>query len=415
MTTDRFDAIVIGAGHAGLAAAEHLSRRGLRFVVLERGEIGETWRKQRWDSFVLNTPAWANALPGLDFDGEREAFPSGRDFVAYLERYGARFGDHIRRGATVVAVRRASAGDGLAVSLANGETLSAKNVVVASGIQNVPKLPKAPREIPAGVTAIDASGYRAPEQIPAGAVLIVGSAQTGCQIAEELVAAGRRVFLSTSRVGRMPRRHRGRDVFEWQVESGVQDERVAGLPHPSFRHAPPLQVSGVGPRGHTVSLQALAAAGTTLLGRMTSIAGGVVRCADDLSTNAKTGDDTSKRVRENIDAFIARSGMVAPPSEPDPADEPDPALWEAHAPTAVDLGAEGISTIVYCTGFSGDFSWIDGVGVDARGEPAHDHGASKVLPGLYFLGFPWLSRRKSGLIYGIDADAARVITDLTAR
>jgi len=405
--------IIIGAGQAGLATAEHLSRRGLEFVVLERGAVGESWRSQRWDSFVLNTPGWANGLPGVPCDGERDGFIGRADFVRYLERYAWRFGQRVRCDTPVSAVRREAASGLFHVETAN-ERLVAYNVVVAAGLQQTARLPAWASDASARLRSLHAADYRSPGALPPGAVLVIGSAQSGCQIAEDLLAAGRRVLVATSQVARVPRRHRGRDVFEWLVEMGVQDERLEALADPAQRYATQAQISGVGRYGRSVSLGSLERQGATLLGRALGFRGEVLLTADDLGQNARFADESSAKVKTAIDAYIARAAFAADSAEVDPADAETPELYERRAPTELDLAREGVSTVVFCTGFRADLGWLEGAPVDERGLPAHSSGVSP-WPGLYFVGFPWLSRRKSGLIWGVSDDAESVTGRIAER
>jgi len=223
------DAIIIGAGHAGLALSQRLVAAGLDHVVLERGEIGESWRSQRWDSFTLNTPNAMNGLPGSPYDGDApEAFEDRDAWVARLERYSKTHGLPVRAHCTVTAVE--SDGSGGFIVTAAGARLAAPNVVVASGTVNAPKLPAAAAGLVARVARITSGAYRNAGQLPAGAVLVVGSAQSGVQIAEDLLDAGREVYLATGQVGRAPRRVRGRDTLVWLTESGWMDQRPSPNP-----------------------------------------------------------------------------------------------------------------------------------------------------------------------------------------
>jgi putative flavoprotein involved in K+ transport len=277
-----FGAVVIGAGQAGLAASYHLTARGLEHVVLERGRIGDTWRTQRWDSFALNTPGWRSHLRADDPDRrpDDDAFLTALGFVGRLETFAARHRLPVREGVTVTGVTAAErAGDGFTIATAGADgpdELRARNIIVASGILNVPRLPPIAAELPVGLPQVTAADYRSPAGLPTGAVLVVGGAQTGVQLAEDLVAAGLRTFLCTSSVGRIPRRYRGRDIFAWLGDAGFFEQTPDQLPDPAMLRWPQPQVSGVGPLGRTVSLQSLAAQGVTLLGRPVTIDGDTI-------------------------------------------------------------------------------------------------------------------------------------------
>ncbi len=405
------DAIVVGAGQAGLAVASFLKEDGRDFLVLEQGRVGETWRSQRWDSFRLNTPNWMNALPGQGLgDRPGDGFSTHHDLVRGYERYVASRALPVTTEVAVTAVEHAGAKAGFLVSGRSvGEMASwrARTVIVATGIQRVPKVPPVGRDLPPGVVQLHSSEYRAADRLPPGAVVVVGCAQSGCQVAEDLLAAGRTVYLCASKVARAPRRYRGRDITEWWAEIGFFDQTVADLPDPAMRFAAQPQVSGVGPLGHTVSLQQLARDGVRLLGRVVGLGGGRLALDHRLGEYVRFADQRSETFKRDIDAAIVRSGGSLPPDEPDPADAPAPELYDATGPEHLDLRAAGVGAIVWCTGVTGDFGWLPQSTLDDRGLPLHRAGESGV-PGLYLVGLPWLRRRKSGILFGMAEDAERV-------
>lgn len=413
-------AVVVGGGTAGLAAGYYLGRAGVETVVLERDRIGETWRSQRWDSFVLNTPAWYSRLPGdpEPTPAERDSFASAPAFLGRLEAYAARHGIVVRTGATVTRVAAASsARDGLVVSVdgpGGSDEIRARSVVVASGILNVPRLPPIAGSLPAGIRQLTAASYRRAGDLPAGAVLVVGSAQSGVQLAEDLVSEGRVVYLCTSSVGRARRRYRGADMFEWLAQAGFFDRTPDQLPEPRTRVPVNPQTSGVGPRGHTVSLQSLATLGVTLLGRPRSIVGDRLLLDDTLGANIAAGDRVSADLKGLADRFIAATGRTPGPVEPDPADEPHPDPASVHSPAELDLERAGIGAVVWATGFRGDFSYLPRAVVDDEGRPVHVQGVAP-LPGLFFVGFPWLTKQKSGIIIGVGEDAERIAGHIARR
>lgn len=407
MTT--LDTVIVGAGQAGLGVSYCLQQDGRRHVVFERGRIGETWLSQRWDAFRLNSPNVMNALPGLPYDGpEPDGFWSRDDLVDYFQRYAEYFQLPVRTGATVVSVARADDGESFAVTtITDGrpkETVLSRSVVVAAGNQHTPKLPQARSRVPEDVLQLHTVGYRSAAELPPGAVVVVGSGQSGCQITEDLLAAGRTVYLCTSKVGRAPRRYRGRDLLVWWIDMKMLDVTYAGLEDKSVSRAALPQISGVGRYGHTVSLQCLARQGATILGRLLDVDADALVLSDEAADHVRFADGVSQRLKNEIDAYLARAGIMPPPLEDDPADVPDPQAGCASSLRRLDLRAAGISTIIWSTGFTGDFSWIHLPVLDAEGQPVHEQGISPVR-GLYFIGFPWLISRKSGLIYGIDADA----------
>ncbi|HET6748286.1 MAG TPA: NAD(P)-binding domain-containing protein [Actinomycetes bacterium] len=391
------DCVVVGAGPAGLAASAALAERGVEHVVLDRGRAGESWRTQRWDSFRLNTPGWMNQLLG---EQARDAFLTGAEVVQRFERLAA---DHpVRSGVQVE--RLSPAGDGYALLTGDGE-LRARTVVVATGDQNVPLVPALARTLPDRVAQYHTADYRGPGALPAGGVLVVGSAQSGCQIAEDLLAAGRRVVLATSPAGRVPWRHRGRDSFEWLVEAGFFDQRPQDLPDPAvMRAAQPIVASG----GRSLSLQALARAGATLVGRPVAVAGERVTFDDSVAANVAAGDTFAARVRALVDEVIGRRGVDAPRAEPDHTDKP----VDLRPPVALDLQADEVASVVWCTGFTGDFAWLDPALAGADGQPRRQDATA---PGLWFLGLRWLTRRKSSILFGFRDDAATVADAVRAQ
>jgi putative flavoprotein involved in K+ transport len=392
------DCIVVGAGPAGLAASVALGERGVEHVVLERDRVAASWRAQRWDSFRLNTPGWMNSMLG----GEaRDAYATGREVVRRLEQLAA--GRPVREGVRVAGL--APRGDRWVVASDDGELL-ARAVVVATGDQNRPRVPALGRRLPGRVAQLHAADYRRPGQLPDGAVLVVGSAQSGCQIAEDLLAGGRRVILATSPVGRLPWRHRGRDSVEWLVEAGFFDQRPRDLPDPSVMdQAQPIVASG----GRSLSLPALARAGATLAGRPVAVEGDRVGFDDSLAANVAVGDAFAARVRTMVDELIARRGVDAPPAEPDEHDAP----LDLDPPASLDLRGEAVGSVVWCTGFGGDFSFVDPGLVADGGRPRHADGAGPA-PGLWYLGLRWLRRRRSGILLGFPGDAAWVAGEVRA-
>jgi putative flavoprotein involved in K+ transport len=407
MTT--LDTVIVGAGQAGLGVSYFLQRDGRKHVVFERGRIGESWLSQRWDSFRLNTPNSMNVLPGLPYDGpEPDGFWRRDELVHYFQRYVEHFQLPVRTGVTVLSVERAEDEERFLIKTriaghAEVPVLS-RSIVIACGIQRTPKSPPTRSRIPHNVTQLHTANYRSPTALPPGAIVIVGGGQSGCQVAEELLSAGRTVYLCTSKVGRAPRRYRGRDLLEWWVDMKLCDVTFASLEDKSISRATPAQVSGVGRYGHTVSLQQLARQGAVILGRLLDVETGTLVLSDEGAAHVRYADAFSQRLKDDIDAYLARAGITPPPLENDPADVPDP-LAECVSPLRrLNLREAKVSTVIWATGFTADFSWIHLPVLDANGKPIHQRGISP-LRGLYFIGFPWLSSRKSGIIYGIEEDA----------
>lgn len=406
-----FDVAVVGAGSAGLGIGYHLQRAGMHFVILDRGEIAETWRSQRWDSFVVNTPNWMNGLPGSPYSGtDPEGFSTRDELVASFTQHAADHDLPIRAGTTVDRVGLGGSDSFLVDTVDRSgarESLRARNVVVASGLMESPKVPPIAAQFPDSLEQIHAAAYRSAAALREGAVIVIGSGQSGCQIAEDLAAAGRQVYLCTSRVGRLPRRYRGRDGLEWMTALGLFDTRVGDLQDPSMRFAAQPQVSGVGPRGRTVSLQGMYRQGVKLLGRLVDVTEGVLSTDASLAENIAFADDFSASFQRDVDALIALEGIDAPPPTDDLDDAPAGPEVAGAGLVSLDLEAAGVSTVVWCTGFTAHFEWLQLPVIDDRGVPVHTRGISPV-PGIYFLGFPWLHTRKSGIIFGIDEDARHI-------
>ncbi len=407
--------VVVGAGHAGLAVSAELSSRGIEHVVLERGAVGDSWRSQRWDSFSLNTPNAMNRLPGdpplPPTDDRAESFDSLAGHLQRLERYAEERGVPVRTGAAVRAIARI--GRSFRIGLASGEEVDASAVVVASGAQNVPVLPAFAERLPPELARIHVAEYRRADALPPGRILIIGSAQSGVQVVEDLLASGREVFLCTSAVPRAPRRYRGRDTFEWLLLTGWWDATPESLPDPRMLTARNPMISGVGRRGHTVSLQALAAQGAVLLGRPQEIAGRRLVLDDTVAANVALGDRTSAEIKATIDRTIAARGLDAPAPDDDPADRPHPDPSSIVSPTDLDLAAAGIAAVVFATGFTARPDFLPPEWLDEAGQPRHSRGVSPV-DGVFVIGWPWLTRRKSALMLGASDDAAHIADRVAA-
>jgi putative flavoprotein involved in K+ transport len=403
------DAVIIGAGQGGLAASWHLKRRGLEHVVLERGRVGESWRSQRWDSFALNTPAWMNRLPGGPADlVPGDAFLTRDAWIDHLQAYADGHRMPVRTLTAVTSVMAGRRAGTLLVSTTGeggGDAIETRHVVVASGAQVVPSVPPLSAALPSWVRQLHTADYRAPAALPSGAVLVVGSAQSGVQVAEDLLDAGRTVYLCTSRVGRLRRRQRGRDTLEWLVDVGFYEMSPEQLPDPRLQFEPIPQISGVGRFGHTVSLQSMAERGVRLLGRPVGVEGDRVLLDDSVGANITHGDAVSAEINAAIERGIREAGRTPPPLEPDPADEPHPDPGSVHGPAALDLEASGVSTVIWATGYRGDFGFLPETVRNDHGDPIHDRGAARI-PGIHFVGLRWMTTRKSGLIFGADVDAA---------
>jgi putative flavoprotein involved in K+ transport len=405
MPVERIDGLVIGAGQAGLGVSRELVARGIDHLVLEQGRIGETWRSQRWDAFALNSPAWMNRLPGDAAPAHPDEFPSAPQFAVGLERYAFSHRLPVRQGVGVRSVDRGSTDDSLSVATDEG-LFEARSVVVASGGARVSRVPAMASALPRSILQLHTAEYRSPSELPAGAVLVVGGAQSGVQIVEDLLHAGRNVFLATSAVGRLPRRYRGRDSFAWLVDDGFFDEtRATATPNP--------QISGAA-GGHTLSYQQLERLGAVLLGGVAGMSGSRVQLRDDLARNIVFADAASAALRSRIDAHIARSKLDAPQPEADAADEPYPMRSIPQAPRELDLPHAAVATVIWATGFDADTGFVRAPVVGKRGDIVQRDGSTAV-PGLFVIGQPWLRSRRSATIYGVVADAPHVADLVTRR
>jgi putative flavoprotein involved in K+ transport len=392
---ETIEALVVGAGQAGVAMSEHLGRAGVPHLVLERDRIAERWRTGRWESLVANGPAWHDRFPRLAFEGDPDAFVPKEAVADYFVAYAAMLDAPIRCGVAVTGVRRNDGRPGFRVETTEGD-LEARYLIAATGPFQRPVLPKIVPES-AGIAQIHSAAYRDPGQLPDGAVLVVGAGASGAQIAEELLRAGRRVFASIGPHDRPPRRYRGRDNVWWL---GVLNKWDAQAP-PDTRHVT-FAVSGAY-GGHTVDYRRLAARGMTLLCRATAFEDGVMRFAPGLAENLATGDRNYLSVLDEADAYVARNGLDLP-EEPEARVLPPDPDCVTHPIASLDLAAAGITSIVWATGYGLDFGWLQLDAFDSAGRPRHQRGVS-VEPGLYFLGLPWLSRRGSSFIWGVWHDA----------
>lgn len=402
------DAVIVGAGSAGLAVSYMLAQSDVQHCVLERGRIGETWRSQRWDSFHFNLPNMYSVMPGDHYDGaDPEGFMTHTGFVRLLEDYALRCRLPVRTG---VSVTRLEASDGLFRVVTPEQVWRSKNVVVASGSLNRPRRPPSASALTDGPVQLDASDYRNAADLPAGAVLVIGSAQSGCQIAEDLILAGRETYLAASHIGRMPRRYRGRDIVVWLVKTGLIDVPRRDFVEPSGHVAARPMLGAL----HTISLQSLSAQGVVLLGRFVGMETGRLVFADDLIENIQFGDEISAQFKNRIDEFIERNGLKAPAPVEDEAEVVAPRLPQRPI-LSLDLVERNISAIVWCTGFEGDFSWIDVPGVlDGQRQPVHEDGIAPV-PGIYFAGLDFASTRRSGTVMAVEDEARRFAGQILAR
>ncbi|MFD0857421.1 flavin-containing monooxygenase [Roseovarius aquimarinus] len=397
MSIKETDTLVVGAGQAGIAMSEHLGRAGIPHMVLERSRIAERWRSERWDSLVANGPAWHDRFPNMAFERTGpNGFPPKEEVADYLAAYARMIGAPITCGVEVEEVRRLEGRKGFAVRTSDG-MIEAQHVVAATGPFQVAEVPDM---IPAraGLDQIHSSAYRNPGALRDGAVLVIGAGSSGAQIAEELSGAGRRVFLSVGPHDRPPRAYRGRDFCWWL---GVLGKWDMAAPAPGTEHVT-IAVSGAN-GGRTVDFRRFANEGMTLLGRTEGCEAGVLRIADDLRANLDRGDANHLSLLDAADTYAARHGLDLPEEPQARARQPEPDCV-THPIRALDLAAEGITTVIWAVGFGVDYGWIKLDIFDERGRPLHHRGVSPER-GIYYLGLPWQSRRGSSFIWGVWHDA----------
>ncbi|MGL4237876.1 flavin-containing monooxygenase [Tabrizicola sp.] len=402
--TEKVHTLVIGGGQAGIATSAHLQKQGLPHLVVERARIAERWRTERWDSLVANGPAWHDRFPEATFDDiDPEAFPTKDRVARYFEDFARDRALPLQTGVNVTRLERH--GEGFRATTSQGD-IQAQNVVVATGPFQRPLIPTAVTD--PTITQLHSTAYRNPAALPEGAVLVVGAGSSGAQIAEELARAGRKVFLSLGPHDRPPRRYRGKDFVWWLGKLGKWDMKA---PTPGTEHIT-IAVSGAY-GGHTMDFRRLAALGITLLGRAGDYRDGQLHFAPDLQTNIENGDRNYLSVLDEADAY-AKANALDLPEEPEarrllplPPCVTDPIL-------SLDLGREGITSIVWATGFKLDFSWIDLDIFREDGRPRHTDGITEI-PGLYFIGLPWLSCRGSAFIWGAWKDAERLAARIAAQ
>ena len=395
------DCAVIGAGQAGLATSYHLSRLGVDHVVLERGCVAETWRTKRWDSFFLNTPNWCTQLPGWDPPAESYAFMPLADVVAMFTAYAERIEAPVR-SAEVTSLRAAEHGFELGLG---DDRLEARSVVVATGAFQQPTARPGAASVPNGVTYMHTADYRNPGELPDGGVLVVGSGQSGCEIGLELLETGHDVHLSVGRCGWAPRRYRGRELMRWMVDVGAMDETIDVLPRPRARLAGNVAVSG-SDGGRDCSPLVLEAAGAELHGRFVGFDGGRALFEDDLDEGIGFGLTFERDLCRRWDDWAHAAGLDFP-------EHPLREWTRSDAATELALAREGIQTVLFAGGYRPAFSWINLPVFDELGFPRAERGVTEV-PGLGFVGLPWLHTRKSPLLLGVGGDAAHVAAAIVA-
>jgi putative flavoprotein involved in K+ transport len=408
MNATRIDTVVVGGGQAGLAISYYLKQERRDHIVLEREPlVANAWRNQRWDSFTLVTPNFQVRMPGAEYTGyDPYGFMPLSAVVKYFDDYVQRFRLPVQCGVEVTSVEEN--GEAYLVSTTEGD-YEAGNVVIATGLYQSPKVPGFSTAIPAEVLQIHSMEYRNPSSLPQGAVLVVGTGQSGAQIAEELYQSGRRVYLSVGSAGRVPRRYRGKDINDWFSRMGMFDTQVGELKSPQGKFEPHPQISGKN-GGESLNLHQFARDGVVLLGHLRDVHQGKLILAPDLKETLAKVDQFEIDALKRVDDYIIRTGLDAPP-------ESIPQLrdgYEQRALTELELKASGISTVIWATGYAFDFSLVKLPVVDEDGYPIQKRGVTD-YEGLYFLGMPWLHNRRSGILFGVGDDAAYLAAHIGAR
>jgi putative flavoprotein involved in K+ transport len=399
------ETLIVGAGQAGLAVSRCLTAQGADHVVVERGRIAERWRSARWDSLRLLTPNWMSRLPAWSYPGpDPDGYMTAPELASHLEDYAGSFTAPVHENTTVEIVEAAAGG--LRVVTSQGTWL-ARNVVVATGTENRAYVPSAASGIDPRTCQLTAGRYRGPDQVPGGGVLVVGASASGAQIAEELRRAGRPVVISVGRHARLPRRYRDRDILWWMERAGVLGQTIDQVHDArTARRAPSMQLSG---RGYPVGLDALAAGGVRLAGRLVAADGRRLSFADDLPATIGGAQARMERLMRTIDGYLARRGGEGA----GPADPPAP-FTAPPGPVELDLRRAGIGTVIWATGYQPAYPWLRVPVLDRHGQIAHSRGVTSV-PGLYVLGLKFMYRRNSSFIDGVASDARFVAAHVMMR
>jgi putative flavoprotein involved in K+ transport len=403
---EHFTTVVIGAGHAGLATSRCLSERSLDHVVIERGEIANSWRRERWDSLRLLTPNWQSRLPGFRYDGaDPDGFMTMPEVIEFVTRFAGVAGAPVRTHTAVTSVTQTD--EGYQVATSRGD-LRCRTLVLASGACNLANVPAVREAVPAAIECITALEYRNPAQLPDGGVLVVGASATGVQLADEIRRSGRKVTLSVGEHVRLPRTYRGRDVLWWMDASGVWNQRYDEIDDLTrARNLPSPQLVGT-PERSTLDLNTLTAAGVEIVGRLAAVRDGRALFSGGLRNHFALADLKMERLLDTFDDWArehSRDTDVGAPERFEPTRVP------ASARLDLNLGSGEIRSIIWATGFRPDYSWLDVPVIDRKGHLRHDGGVVEA-PGMYAIGLPVLRRRKSTFIHGAEDDARDIVEHL---
>jgi len=403
-----YSVLVVGGGQAGLAVSYYLKQRNIDHLIFEKHHIAYSWQDKRWDSFCLVTPNWQCQLPGFPYAGDDpDGFMLKSEIVQYVRDYAASFAAPVQEG---VAVRRVQplAGDRFEVDTSIG-TFTADQVVIATGGYHTPRIPRVAERLPRSIQQLHSSQYRNPEQLPAGDVMVVGTGQSGCQIAEDLHLAGRRVHLCVGSAPRSPRRYRGKDVVDWLDQMGYYDMPIDQHPQKeTVRHRTNHYLTGRD-GGREIDLRKFATEGMKLYGRLQNVEGDRLYFQANLKQHLDEADAVAESIKATIDQFIERHQLDAP------LEAPYHPVWEPEEEfTEMAIAGTNIGSVIWSTGFNANFQWIEVPVFDGRGEPCHDRGVTPVK-GLYFIGLPWLYTWGSGRFSGVARDALYLADQIVAK
>jgi putative flavoprotein involved in K+ transport len=410
MSLMKTDTIIIGGGQAGLSVSYYLTLNSVQHIVLEQtSRPGNAWRNDRWDSFTLVTPNWFFRLPGLEYSGdEPERYMPKGEIVTQFEQYVERFRLPVHFNTRVTAVEQNKEKDGYLVSTEDS-LIEARNVVVATGAYQTHKIPAFDSTISRNVTQLHSGQYRNPQNLPEGAVLVVGSGQSGCQIAQELYQSGRKVYLCLGSGGRAPRRYRGKDIFEWLELIGFLNQTLDKLPSPQAKFSANPQVSGKD-GGTNLNLHQFARDGVTLLGKLVDACDNTIWLAPDMKENLAKADKFEADIVKQIDEYILKSGMQVP-------SEILPVMNDGYNQSEIlelYINKEGITSIIWAMGYSFDYSLVKLPVFDNDGLPIQQRGVTE-YPGLFFIGQLWLDKRKSLLLGGVGEHAEYIANAIVRR
>ena len=404
-----YPVIIVGGGQAGLSVSYCLKQRGIEHIIFEKQNIGHEWRSRRWDTFCLVTPNWQCQLPGYPYPGnDPDGFMPKDEIVKYLEDYAASFNPPIKEGVTVTKVSQMETGV-FAVSTSIGEYTGDRVIIAVSGY-HTPKIPRLAERLPDSIYQIHSSTYKNPESLPAGSVLVVGTGQSGCQIAEDLHLAGTQVHLCVGGAPRSPRLYRGKDAVEWLDKMGYYNLSIDEHPKKETARSNTNHYLTGRDGGREIDLRKFALSGMKLHGRLRSISDNkLLELQDDLQHNLDRADAVAENIKRNIDMFIEKEQIEAP------IEPPYRPVWQPEDPElSLDLAAANIQTVIWSTGFGTDFSWIDIPVFNGSGYPSHDRGITSVS-GCYFIGLPWLHTWGSARFSGVARDANYIAEHITLR